>query len=104
MQLPASQLSSHLKNGLKPLYTVHGDEPLLVIEAADAILAGKVQPTIWAATDDLSLRYLEDRWSQRGDALPREVVADAPARTTRHHADAGVAFTGGALQQFNLQL
>lgn len=40
------------------------------IEAADAILAGKVQPTIWAATDDLSLRYLEDRWSQRGDALP----------------------------------
>jgi hypothetical protein len=40
------------------------------IEAADAILAGRVQPTIWAATDDLSLLYLEHRWTHRGDELP----------------------------------
>ncbi|QTD45816.1 DNA polymerase III subunit delta [Ottowia testudinis] len=39
MQLPASQLSSHLQKGLRPLYVLHGDEALLVQEAADAIRA-----------------------------------------------------------------
>ena len=37
MQLSGAQLSQHLQRGLKPLYTVHGDEPLLIQEAADAI-------------------------------------------------------------------
>ena len=37
MQLAAAQLSQHLQKGLKPLYTLHGDEPLLIQEAADAI-------------------------------------------------------------------
>ncbi len=39
MQLRAEQLDSHLKGTLAPLYVLHGDEPLLVIEAADAIRA-----------------------------------------------------------------
>lgn len=39
MQLAANQLSAHLAKGLRSLYTVHGDEPLLVQEAADAIRA-----------------------------------------------------------------
>jgi DNA polymerase III subunit delta len=39
MQLAAAQLSQHLQKGLAPLYTLHGDEPLLVQEAADAIRA-----------------------------------------------------------------
>src|SRR5438105_13313621 len=43
MQLAAAQLRSHLEQsqsgGLRPLYTLHGDEPLLVQEAADAIRA-----------------------------------------------------------------
>ena len=39
MQLAASQLSPHLQKGLGSLYTLHGDEPLLVQEAADAIRA-----------------------------------------------------------------
>src|SRR5215204_6338447 len=39
MQLAAAQLTPHLQKGLKPLYTLHGDEPLLVQEAADAIRA-----------------------------------------------------------------
>ena len=39
MQLRAEQLEAHLKKSLAPLYVVHGDEPLLVIEAADAIRA-----------------------------------------------------------------
>ena len=39
MQLAATQLSQHLQKGLRPLYTLYGDEPLLVQEAADALRA-----------------------------------------------------------------
>ncbi|MDO5625868.1 MAG: DNA polymerase III subunit delta [Pseudomonadota bacterium] len=39
MQLAANQLTSHLHKGLRPLYTLHGDEALLMQEAADAIRA-----------------------------------------------------------------
>jgi DNA polymerase-3 subunit delta len=39
MQLAANQLGNHLQRGLKSLYTVHGDEPLLQQEALDAIRA-----------------------------------------------------------------
>jgi DNA polymerase III subunit delta len=39
MQLAAAQLSQHLQRGLKSLYTLHGDEPLLIQEAADTIRA-----------------------------------------------------------------
>ena len=37
MQVRADQLTSHLQKGLRPLYTVWGDEPLLAQEAGDAI-------------------------------------------------------------------
>ncbi len=37
MQLRADQLASHLAKTLASLYVLHGDEPLLVIEAGDAI-------------------------------------------------------------------
>lgn len=37
MQLKGEHLAAHLQRELKPVYLVHGDEPLLVIEAADAI-------------------------------------------------------------------
>jgi DNA polymerase III subunit delta len=39
MQLAAAQLASQLARGLRPLYALHGDEPLLILEAADAIRA-----------------------------------------------------------------
>ena len=39
MQLAAKQLANHLQKGVRPLYTLHGDEPLLQQEAADAIRA-----------------------------------------------------------------
>ena len=39
MQVRADQLASHLQKGLRPLYTVWGDEPLLAQEAGDAIRA-----------------------------------------------------------------
>ncbi|MCX7171124.1 MAG: DNA polymerase III subunit delta, partial [Proteobacteria bacterium] len=37
MQLRPDQLDQHLAKPLAPLYLLHGDEPLLVLEAADAI-------------------------------------------------------------------
>lgn len=39
MQLRADSLPAQLERGLKPLYTIHGDEPLLAQEAADAVRA-----------------------------------------------------------------
>ncbi|MDP2811474.1 MAG: DNA polymerase III subunit delta [Rhodocyclaceae bacterium] len=39
MQLRPEQLSAHLEKPLAPLYVVHGDEPLLTIEAGDALRA-----------------------------------------------------------------
>ncbi len=39
MQIRSEQLAAHLERELKAVYVVYGDEPLLVIEAADAIRA-----------------------------------------------------------------
>jgi len=39
VQLRAEQLEAHLAKGLRPIYTVHGDEPLLALEASDAVRA-----------------------------------------------------------------
>jgi DNA polymerase-3 subunit delta len=39
MQVRPDQLETQLGRGLKPLYTIHGDEPLLAQEAGDAIRA-----------------------------------------------------------------
>ncbi|HJW12111.1 MAG TPA: DNA polymerase III subunit delta [Albitalea sp.] len=39
MQLRLDQLAAHLQKGLRPLYTLWGDEPLLAQEAGDAIRA-----------------------------------------------------------------
>jgi DNA polymerase-3 subunit delta len=37
MQLRPERLSAHLEKPLSALYLIHGDEPLLVLEAADAV-------------------------------------------------------------------
>jgi DNA polymerase-3 subunit delta len=34
-----NQLAAHLERGLAPIYVIHGDEPLLAIEAGDAVRA-----------------------------------------------------------------
>jgi DNA polymerase III subunit delta len=39
MQLRAEQLPSHLEKSLSSIYAIHGDEPLLALEAADAVRA-----------------------------------------------------------------
>ena len=43
MKIPANQLSSSVQKSLLPCYLVSGDEPLLVIEALDAIRASARQ-------------------------------------------------------------
>ena len=42
-QVRAEDLAAHLARGLAPLYVVHGDEPLLALEAGDAIRAAARQ-------------------------------------------------------------
>jgi len=39
MQVAVTQLEAHLAKGLRSLYTLHGDEALLVQEVADHIRA-----------------------------------------------------------------
>ena len=39
MQVRAERLEAHLVKSFAPLYTIHGDEPLLALEAADALRA-----------------------------------------------------------------
>ncbi len=55
MQLRPEQLAAHLAKGLKALYTIHGDEPLLAQEAGDAIraaarAAGYVERKVFAVS------------------------------------------------------
>jgi DNA polymerase III subunit delta len=39
MNLKPDQLAAHVAKGVRPLYTIHGDEPLLAQEAGDAVRA-----------------------------------------------------------------
>lgn len=39
MQLRAEQLEQHLQRSVAPLYVIHGDEPLIALECADAVRA-----------------------------------------------------------------
>ena len=39
MQIRAADLAAHLARSLAPAYAIHGDEPLLALEAADAVRA-----------------------------------------------------------------
>src|SRR5258708_19710265 len=39
MQLRSGELGAHIKKSLLPSYVIHGDEPLVAMEAADAVRA-----------------------------------------------------------------
>src|SRR6185436_569642 len=39
MQLRAEQLEAQLSKSVAPVYAIHGDEPLIALEAADAVRA-----------------------------------------------------------------
>lgn len=62
MQLRSEQLDAHLARGLAPLYVLHGDEPLLAMEAADAIRA-KARAEGHAERDVLTVERAFD-WSR----------------------------------------
>jgi len=109
MQVAANQLSAQLQRGLKPLYTVHGDEPLLVQEAADAIraaaraqgfaersvctvsgahfdwsavLAAGRSQSLFAERQLLELRIPSGKPGKEGAAVLQQLAAAAP-----HHPD-----------------
>jgi DNA polymerase III subunit delta len=66
MQISAAQLPAQLAKGLAPLYVLHGAEPLLVIEAGDAIRAASKA----AGYSERTLLQFEARsdWSQLAEA------------------------------------
>jgi DNA polymerase-3 subunit delta len=55
MEIRLNQLAGHLERTLAPMYVVHGDEPLLAIEAGDAIRAAARK----AGCDDRELLVVE---------------------------------------------
>jgi DNA polymerase-3 subunit delta len=62
VQLRSEQLEAHLARGLAPLYIVHGDDPLLAMEAGDAIRA-KARAEGYTERDVLTVERGFD-WSQ----------------------------------------
>ncbi len=63
MEIRLNQLAAHLGRSLAPVYIVHGDEPLLAIEAGDAIRAAARR----AGCDDREILVAESGF--RWDAL-----------------------------------
>jgi DNA polymerase-3 subunit delta len=72
MRLRADQLDSHLQQGLKPVYLIHGDEALLVEEAADAIRnklrqSGAEERDVWHVEGRFD--WSQIRWQQQTMSL-----------------------------------
>jgi len=109
MQSSPTQLAAHLQRGLKALYTVQGDEALLVQEAADAIraaaraqgfaersvctvsgahfdwsavLAAGRSQSLFAERQLLELRIPSGKPGKEGAAVLQQLAAAAP-----HHPD-----------------
>lgn len=59
MKLPLTQLSSHLKAGLKGIYLIAADEPLLVAEAADEVR----RAAIGHGFDERTVHFVERSFS-----------------------------------------
>lgn len=80
MQLTADSLSAHLEKGVKPIYLISGDEPLLVQEAADALRAaarkaGCDDRTVW----DVNASFDWDAWfnaSQNGSLFASRTLVE----------------------------
>ncbi len=64
MQLRQEQLAHHLKSELKPIYVIGGDEPLLVLEAAQSVReAARTQGFTERQVFEVDARF---DWSQLG--------------------------------------
>ena len=85
MQLPLSQLAGHLQKGLRSLYTVHGDDPLLQQEALDAIRAEAATGDFWtfgavsAGFDSIvNARANQWRWPHGSSKYPLAMLRELP--------------------------
>ncbi len=77
MQLRPDQLAAHLARGLKPIYTVHGDELLLAQEAGDAI-RGAARAAGYAERHVFSVSGAHFDWSAlQGAAQAMSLFASA---------------------------
>lgn len=100
MQLNSDALETHLARGIKPIYIVSGDDPLLAQEAADAIRAAALK----AGCEDRNVANVGagfdwDAWfnaSQNGSLFASRTLnelrlgsAKPPAAATRVLADYG---------------
>lgn len=80
MQIAADGLTSHLDKGVKPIYVISGDEPLLAQEAADAVRlaarkAGCDDRTVW----DVNASFDWDAWfnaSQNGSLFASRTLVE----------------------------
>lgn len=64
MNLRPDQLAAQLQRGLAPLYVLHGDEPLLVIEAADSIRTAAREAGV--SEREVIVTHQHFRWDEFG--------------------------------------
>ena len=79
MRIDSGKLDDHLKKGLKPLYVIHGDAPLLQIESADAIRrkaseSGYVEREILTAEQGFDWKTLFEASRSRSLFSPKKLV------------------------------
>jgi DNA polymerase-3 subunit delta len=100
MQLKGEHLAAQLQRELKPVYLVYGDEPLLVIEAADAIRAAarqaRLRRTRSAGCRSAGFQLERSLPRRRQHVAVRRPQADRPALPTGKPGRDG----GAALQAY----
>src|SRR2546427_155807 len=73
MQLRAEQLEAALSKTLAGIYAIHGDEPLLALEAADAVRAGAVVD-VWPVERSRRPAWIAERLGRQRQRAPREAL------------------------------
>ena len=98
MQIKAEALAAHLAKGLKAVYVVHGDEPLLAQEAADALRTADGTPFEFArVVDDLVHHLHEARVERHVEALG--AVGPHPVVEAGHRLDRRVEVRDRAVRR-----
>ena len=83
MQLRSGELDAQLKKALLPAYAIHGDEPLLAMEAADAVRgaarrAGFTEREVLAKEAEEQLLYRDMQSDMVSQIMRRLSVAQKP--------------------------
>ena len=66
MRIDSEQLPQHLKRGLKPLYSVYGEETLLALEAADRIRASGADILFVGIGVPRQENFIDEQWDRLG--------------------------------------